>query len=658
MAAAGDLSAQRLPGVIRRMPTGGGGRSGGGGDSLKRRDKYEDSITISYRLLDSTRNFKFDSSLSDFTKRFPIPATHIYLGNVGNASRSILFSPSTKTGWDPGFHAYDVYKWHLDQVRFFNTTRPYTELGYLLGSQSQQIIEILHAQNIKPHWGASLQYRLINSPGVFKTQKANHNNYLFTSWYQAPKKRYNNYVVLLGNALQSEENGGIRNDGDYLNDPLFEDRFNIPTKIGGDAAYGRDFFNNTLNTGNRYSELTALLRQQYDLGQKDSIVTDSTVIPLFYPRLRFEHTLRYQKLRYRFIDNNADTTGGAFYRQYYGGLKLLSDSILLQDRWREISNDFSIYQFPDAKNLHQFLKLGIEYQMLQGELNAQTESLHNFIGHGEYRNRTRNQKWDFEAFGKLHLNGYNAGDYHALASITRIINPAVGSLQLGFENVNRSPSFIYDTRSNFYLDEQKSFSKENTLHFFAATLVPKLKLQLRGDYYLISNYLYLTDFFKLQQENAIFNLLRISASKTFKLGRYWNWYSDVYVQQKAGSVQLNVPLVFTRNRIVFEGNFFKNLFIATGLEARYHTPYRADNYSPVLGQFFYQDSVTISNYPEVAAFMHFRIRSFKAYIRAENLNTIRYVNNGVTFTNNNLAAPDYAYPGLTIRFGFYWSFVN
>jgi Putative porin len=653
---ADHLNAQQMPGVLRRLPTGGGGR-GGGGDSLKRRDKFEDSITITYRLLDSTRTFKFDSTLSDFTKRFPIPATHVYLGNTGNASKSILFSPKTSTGWDPGFHAFDVYKWNLDQIRFFNTTRPYTELGYLLGSSSQQIIEILHAQNIKPYWSASLQYRLINSPGIFKSQKTNHNNYLLTSWYQGPKKRYNNYFVLLGNSLQSEENGGILNDQDYLKIPIYEDRFNIPTKIGGDASYDRDFFSNTLNTGNRYREFTTMMRQQYDLGQKDSIVTDSTVIPLFYPRLRFEHTFRYQKMRYHFIDNAPDTSAGAFYRTYYG-LLFQSDSLLVEERWSEISNDFSIYQFPDAKNLHQFLKLGIEYQLLQGQLKTGTKSLYNFIGHGEYRNRTRNKKWDFEAFGRLHLNGYNAGDYHALASITRIINPAVGSLQLGFENVNRSPSFNYDTRSKFYLDEPKSFSKENTLHFFASTWAPKLKLQLRGDYYLVSNYLYLTNYYKLRQENTLFNLLRISASATFKIGKRWNWYSDVYLQQKTGAVNLNVPLVYTRNRFVFEGNFFKNLFLATGLEVRYHTPYKADRYSPILGQFFYQDTVTISNSPDIAAFMHFRIRSFKAFIRAENINTFRYVDSQITFTNNNLAAPDYAYPGLTFRFGFYWSFVN
>ena len=182
-------------------------------------------------------------------------------------------------------------------------------------------------------------------------------------------------------------------------------------------------------------------------------------------------------------------------------------------------------------------------------------------------------------------------------------------------------------------------------------------MQLGADYYLVSNYLYFSNYYKLEQENALFNLLRINASKTFALSKHWNLYSDIWLQQKAGNAQVNVPLFLTRQRLAFEGLFFTNLNISTGVEFRYHSPYKADGYSPVLGQFTYQDSTTISNRPDVALFLHFRIRSFKAYLRAENLNTASLVN-GFGFTHNNFAAPDYPYPGLLIRFGVYWSFVN
>ena len=113
----------QLPGKLRNMGNAfKGAGSGGKTDSLKHRDKLEDSVTIFFRYLDSSRNYKLDSSISDFTRKFPVPATHIHLGNDGSPTESILFSPLMKAGFDPGFHALDIYKWKPEKVRFFNTT--------------------------------------------------------------------------------------------------------------------------------------------------------------------------------------------------------------------------------------------------------------------------------------------------------------------------------------------------------------------------------------------------------------------------------------------------------------------------------------------------------------------------------------------------------
>ena len=634
-------------------------RSGNtGGDSLKRRDRNEDSITVRFRYLDSTRNYLLDSSINDFTRRFPIPATNIFIGNTGTASRSILFSPLLKPGWDPGLHAFDIYRWTLEKARFFNTTRPYSELAYQLAGKSEQLIELMHTQNIKPNWNFLLQYRLINAPGFFQNQKTNHNNYLITSWFQSVNKRYSNFFVLLGNRLQSGESGGLDNKEDYLSDPDFKDRFLIPARIGGEVNPSRNFFNTDVGTGNRYYDFTILLRQQYDLGKKDSLVTDSTVIPLFYPRLRFEHTFQFGKYRYQFKDYVGDST---YYRDNYG-LILDSpiDTVIVEDQWSEIINDFSIYQFPDAKNLQQFIKIGAAVQNLQ-LLVPSRRGYYNVYGHAEYRNKTRNQKWDIEANGKLYFAGLNFGDYSVHASLQRATGKKVaGYVQIGFENVNRTPSFIFNSRSDFYrVTQATNFKNENTTHLFASLFQPSLRLRLSGDYYLLTNYTYMQNYHEAHQFGALFNVLRIAAEKTIKLGKRWYWHADVYFQQVIGNAPVNLPQVFTRNRIAYEGNLgFKNLNIAIGLEARYHTPYKADGYSPVPGQFFYQDSIRINNRPDIAAYIHFRIRSFKAYFRAENLNTATINSSGVEFTNNNIAAPGYPYPGFMLRLGIYWNFVN
>lgn len=621
----------------------------------------EDSITITYILPITSLPAKLDSSIIDFTVRYPVPAHYIHLGNTGTAAKSLLFSPAMESGWDHGFHSFDVYRWDADRIRFFNSTRPYTELGYILGSRTEQLIEVMHTQNIKPNWNALMQYRLINSPGFFKNQRTNHNNYLFTSWFQSVNKRYNNFLAIVGNAMQSEENGGIRNDTNYIDNPIFNDRYNIPTKIGGDAQFGTNFFNSKINTGNRYTDLTIMLRQQYDLGRKDSIVSDSTVIPLFYPRLRFEHDFRYSRYKFRYIDYENPGIGyfpdSAYYQDHYD-ITLATDSLQFFERWKEFRNEFSIYTFPDAKNLQQFFRVGALLQNLTSEFNSETKSFYNIAAHGEYRNKTKNRKWDMLASGRLYLNGLNSGDYNALVSLKRFAGRRQAYLELAFRNTNRTPSFIFDNRSSFYLDVQKDLNKENITQLSASLYQPALNLKLSGDYFLVSNYTYVSDFYKVQQEETVFNLLRISLEKVIRIGKNWVWRADIYFQQKAGNVALNLPAVFTRNRIGYEGKLgMKNLDIAFGLEGKYHTPYKAENYSPVLGKFFYQDSIRISNLPEVTAYTHLRIRSFKAYVRAENLNTITG-RNGFGFRNNNFSAPDYPYPGLLLRLGIYWNFVN
>lgn len=644
---------QRMGGGLRRQ-------SGGTGtDSLRRRDKLEDSITISFRYLDSAGSYRLDSSVSDFTRRYPLPATHIHLGNTGLAARPLLFLPILRAGFDPGFHAFDVYKWRLEQVRFFQTTRPYSELNYLLGSRVEQIIEVMHTQNLRPSWNVAFQYRLINAPGFFQNQRTNHNNYLLTSRFQSRNLRYNQYLVFLGNKILTAENGGIVDTSNILNDPIYKERFNISTYLGGSNPFSSNFFGSKITTGNRSNEFTVLLRQQYDLGRKDSVVTDTTVIPLFYPRIRFEHTLRYDRNKYVFQDFVADS---AYYRSRYGlSLRPAGDSVLLIDRWKILSNDLSMYTFPDARNLQQFLRIGVQVQQIIGELAAGRKTFFNTAGHATYRNRTRNGRWDLTARGQLFFTGFNAGDFDMDFGLARELGKKNGSLELGFSNVSRTPSFLFDPRSSFFLmGGSPSLKKESHTRLMASYQLSRFRLRLQGVYFLTANFTYLRDHRNVKQ-TGLFNVLQVSAHKSFRIGRHWNWHADLWFQQRVGDAELNLPSFFTRHRFAYEGDLgFRNLSIAMGAELRYRSAYRADDYSPALGQFFFQDSTMIRNkLPDISLYAHFRIRPFKAFVRIENLNTARRLpGQGLSFTNNNLVAPGYALPGLQFRLGVYWSFVN
>ena len=263
-----QTSYAQLPGALRRLPTtgnssrssqpNGNAQSKGGSDTLafEHRDDLADSITISFRYLDSLKSNNLDSTIDDFTKYYSVPADYITLGNNGTAAFPVLFTPLLKAGWDAGFHALDLYRYRLEDTRFFKTTRPFTQLTYLLGSGKEQEIKILHTQNIKPNWNAGIEYRLIASPGIFQNQNANHNNYRFFSNYQGKRKRYAAYMILMGNKLKVSENGGIQNDS-FLLDPSRKKRFAIPVNLGGDVDQSQSIFSTAVNTGNLYSDFTA-----------------------------------------------------------------------------------------------------------------------------------------------------------------------------------------------------------------------------------------------------------------------------------------------------------------------------------------------------------------------------------------------------------------
>ncbi|MFT3845051.1 MAG: hypothetical protein QM725_08365 [Lacibacter sp.] len=643
--------------LMQNIPSGGSMRSGSGGgafkDTLLHRTGLEDSATTVYRYLDTVKFNTLDSSVNDFYKRWPVSWTNVYLGNTGSAAKSLLFSPIMKAGWDHGFHSYDAYIPDVFDTKIYNTTRPYTQLAYILGPNQEQNIHVLHTQNYRKNLNFTFRYNLINAPGVFSNQKTNHSNLHFNSWYTGKRKRYTAYFIASSAKTGATEGGGLT-DLSVLND---NNRLNslFPTIIGGSNAQTQTLFSNKIYTGNQYHLTNILFRHHYDVGKKDSVVTDSSVVYLFFPRFRFQHTLQFNKYTFAWHDENVDTAG---YKQLYQ-LTNLPETFGIKDYWQTFTNEAAVYSYPDINNQLQFLKVAAAYQTLHADFGTNEPSFTNLFLNGEYRNKTKNKKWDMELAGTLYLAGFNGGDYSVVASLKRLIGQKLGYLTLGFQNVNRSPSVIHDDMSNFkkFNIGNTSFKKENTTIASATYELPQQRLEIGAKYFIAGNYIYFSDYAIARQEATLFNVLQLHLQKHFKIRRHWNWYTEIYIQQATGSAPVHVPLVLTRNRFAYEGFFFKSISLSTGLEARYHTPYKADEFSPLLGQFFLQNKTTINNLPDVAAYLHFRVRTFYLFLRAENLNTLE-LKPKAGFYNNNMATPLQPVPAYFLRFGIYWGFIN
>ena len=167
------------------------------------------------------------------------------------------------------------------------------------------------------------------------------------------------------------------------------------------------------------------------------------------------------------------------------------------------------------------------------------------------------------------------------------------------------------------------------------------------------------------QYGIAFNVAQGWLRKMFKVGNFFLDNEFVY-QQLPASAPVNVPALMGRHQLSFEKDLFNRAIrIATGVEVRYNTDYKPAGYSAVLNRFYYQDSISVSNTPELSVFLNFRIKRFRAFIMADQLqllyttrNTILYTGSPVLNYDGTTSYPVYPSPNTVLRFGFTWAMVN
>jgi hypothetical protein len=623
-------------------------------DSLQRRDKNADSITIYFKYYNSNEIQKLDSSINDFYVHYPIPYTSYNLGNLGTASKSYLFDANKQIGWDDGFHAYDGYNYTLEGTPFYQTTRPYTEFGYLLGGKGEQMVEVKHTQNKGQQLNFSFEYRFSNSPGNVKNQNANMNNMRITAHFQSKRMRYESYFTMLFNTTAASENGGLKNaallDSLSLNDP-----FELDTRLGVSGASFRNPFNTSIATGTTYNRNTFDWKQTYDFGQKDSIVKDTMVTHLFYPRLRFQNEIKLQSSQFSFADANPNSVN---YLNYFGVVYDTTAPLKVVDNWKVFSNEFSLISFPEKMNSNQYLQVGAGYAQMMANFNgAATWNNYDIYGIGRYKNKTRNQLWDLLATGKLYLNGFHAGDFNVQAALSRKLTKGGTFLQLSFQNLNRTPSLNTLGITQFPINAFKPIIKENTTQFDGMVGNKAAGWNASISYQLVQNFQYYSNGFQPVVYGSILNYIRGQVEHKVGISSHWNWYNQITMQVVDPNAPLHIPFIVTRQRLAFEGNFYKNLNLSTGLEVIYHSNYQADAYMPFTGQFYLQNSFTTQNRPTANAYLNFMIKRFKGYIRLENLNTLLPTSKSLG-TSYNFTAQNYPSLGMWFRVGIWWNFIN
>jgi len=178
---------------------------------------------------------ELDTSLASFQNFNPLLKKTIspnYLGNLGTAAQARIYYDRKE--YNTGFifsEPYAMY-FHLpsDQL-YYNTKSPFTLFNFSNGGpkdENEQVLGILHTQNINKDVNFGFDYDLISSDGRYVNQQVKKNSITVFSSYR--NQGYNAHVNLNFNRVKAQENGGI-DSLHYLGHDDYDNRKNIPVRL-------------------------------------------------------------------------------------------------------------------------------------------------------------------------------------------------------------------------------------------------------------------------------------------------------------------------------------------------------------------------------------------------------------------------------------------
>ncbi|MBC7553078.1 MAG: hypothetical protein H7257_03770 [Taibaiella sp.] len=634
----------------------------------------DEEAVISYEQLHSSKTKEPDTSIHTFHRRYFVQPWYRDLGNPGSPALNLLFTPILKVGPTLGYQINDIYRFNLDSLNFYNTTRPYSVFTYQLGSKLEQVAGIMHTQNIQPNWNFMVEYRKINAPGFYKIQRNNNDNFCLTTNYKSPNKRYTLYAGAVYNKEQHDENGGIVNDSE-LNDVTYIDRRTV------DVTYQNSQYSISRSTiSNMQRDFTILLQHSYTWGPIDTIYNaDSTELSVHLkPRFSITHKMRFSDEKHVYKDLAPDSLRySPFFTAPLGNSGLSyyvpgADSVFAQQKWFWIDNSFLINGFLGSDSQQIKFSAGIgnrfdEFITTPLALNGIDRSriISNYITGNIQKEAIKPEAWEYRANAIFYLTGDYAGNFNATATMSREFSSKAGFIA-GLQQTLGTAPYSYTNYGNAYTKQTYAFSKESVTTLYATLQSRKLKLAAGIKNHIIANYLYYNEQEKPAQFSSPFNVLQLWARKVFKAGNFL-LDNELVFQQKTGDAPVNVPQLMGREQISYERAMFKNhLKIATGIEARYNSGYTPAGYSAIINQFFYQKNVNIVNTPELSIFLNFRIKQFRAFLMLDQLQQT-FAPNAILFTGSTVAnfygdgrsyTPKYATQNTMLRFGFTWVMVN
>jgi len=520
-----------------------------------------------------------------------------------------------------------------DEISFYRTPTPLTELKFLTTHNRGQQADVFLATNLSPEFNLMIGYRGHRSEGHYAFEEVEFGSFRTSFNYTSKDKRYQLLGFYTYHDGQQQENGGLLFSTSQFEsgDPQFGDRKLIDTRL---SDMNHRIVQRAYYINQRYKiteQLYALQEFHYDSRYFQMNQTSTTT--------DFGEMLMSGAIDDKHAVNGTDLSGGLEFRNKSIGT--------LSTRLRYLKTG-------------QYLKDTI----LGEELTQNRSTIH----HDLRVEGILKSNWgsvDLRSEVGVPLKQETQGLY--IDAVVKVALDSTVRLKAGLNRSERLPSLNKVRYASNYQPfhwnrrNTQSLVKFNSLY---ASLETDRWGSLTAGFDRIDNYTYFAAINKegiLSSEETLVRPHVIDSPVELKYIEYQGalhynkWTLDLRVRiQESGATEsyYNIPKAILRSTLYYSTDLFeKAMFAQIGVKAHYFDAFYADAYHPVLGEFYVQNEKMIGGYPLVDAFINAKVRTMRLFL------TYQHINSSVS-NNDYFAAPNYPYRDGVVRFGFVWNFFD
>lgn len=536
-----------------------------------------------------------------------------------------------------GFKAKHFNFLEANQIRYSSVATPVTELYFKSVMQKGQTLDAFFTLNTSPKLNFSIAYKGLRSEGRYINQLSSTGNFRFTTSYNTLNKRYIANAHFTFQDILNEENGGITTINDFESeDPNYDNRQRLQVYFTDARSFlkgKRVFLDHFLRINPKIGENNLYLSHQFNYENKFFEYNQATV-----PSTVVSETV------YRFGDSyvTSGINDQTRYNKMYNKLGLMYENTTL-GKFHFFVDDF-------RSNYYYKQILIRDDQTIPAVL---SRNINSAGGQYEYKNKN----WNGNFLYSRSLTN------QSLSNLEAKLNYDFSEdyqFSFGYQNLNKLPNDNYNLYQSSYVQYNWSnnFKNEKINSISADAVTPWLEGSVK--FMTLDDHLYFENSSSNETQQIVtpnqygntINYVSIKVSKEIKSGNFALDNTLLYQKTSQQKAILNVPELVIRNTIYYTNYLFKKaLFLQTGMTLNYFTNYLANDYNPVIGEFFIQDKKAIGNYPNLDFFVNARIQRTRIFLKAEHFNS--------AFTGNNFySSPSYPYRDFTVRFGVIWNFFN